>query len=491
MTMNIKKVQQSAKPSLTPIKDSDAITVAEAVAKETIPMGHRLAGVLTEALSEPRFVAQWLDETDPSFQPFAVAVLTLCNVKRMTEKSRRIVYQEMCVRRRLAVLADIVGQPVPPKVLKWMSRTHWKAFSGRDWAAFISLAIKPDDSKLGHVAHITPALVRQFDWIPEEIRTPALYSVISHLKIPAERWLQLRSFLNGVSAAQRTEYHHAAGAITSNGDFWDLYHRCEGKYYRPFTIPASVYDSKLIEPIASPRAMELESHQMKSCLANQVRRVYDGDRIYFKAHGSVPVNAELVRQEKAWVPGDILGYKNTPVSPEMTQNIAAELQRLALTIPVDGESRNTKLTDGMIEQLRIEARKSFTSDEINHLSFFLKSIHGKSRSWGDGAYTIFEISRNRYVQFLAGPDGTEYLMEISSHRYVESVNHKLSAAVVTLLGKVGFIWPTEITNYFRWFKVSCPEDFQAMAEFTLAMLAGIFGYSTGKKIKVTSHFPEH
>ncbi len=228
---------------------------------------------------------------------------------------------------------------------------------------------------------------------------------------------------------------------------------------------------------------------MKSCLANQVRRVHDGDRIYFKALGSVLVNAELVRQEKAWIPGDILGCENAPVTIELARHVAAELQRLALTLPVKSESSNKNVTDGYIDQLRLDARNSFTADEIENLSGFLESIQGRSRSWTDGAYAIFEVSRDRYVQFLSSPDGTEYLMEISSHRYVESVHKCLSNDAVTLLEKVGFIWPTERTNYFRWFKVSCTEDLQAMAELALAMLAGIFGYRTGKRMRVTNHFP--
>ncbi len=228
---------------------------------------------------------------------------------------------------------------------------------------------------------------------------------------------------------------------------------------------------------------------MKSCLANQVRRVHDGDRIYFKAHGSVPINAELVRQERAWVLGDILGYENAPVSPELARQVAAELQRFALTMPVKNEPSNKNVTDDYIDQLRLDARNSFTADEIEHLSGYLRSIQGESRSWTDGAYAIFDVSQDRYVQLLSSPDGTEYLMEISSHRYVESVNNCLSADAVALLEKVGFIWPTERTNYFRWFKVSSSEDLQAMAELALAMLERMFGYRTGKRMRVTSHFP--
>lgn len=463
--------------------------LATAVAKKSIPKRHRLAGVLTEAMSEPRFMKQWLDDTDTSFRPFAATVLDLCNAKRMTEKSRRAVYQDLCVRRRQEVLTDLVGKPVPPKVFKLMSRTNWKEFSRRDWVAFISVVIGPDNSKLGHVNRITPTLVRQIDLIPDELRTPALYQVVSQLKVPAERWNQLRGFLNGASAAQRTEYRRAAKEMTSNGDFWDLYHRCEGKHYRQFNFPASVGDSKLLIPIASPREMELEARRMKSCLANQVRRVHDGDRIYFKLVGNVKVNADLVRQEKAWIPGDILGYENAPVAPELRRRIAAELQRLAQAMPTEGESSNKKVVDGCIEQLRLNARHSFAADEIAHLSGFLTAIQGKSRSWTDGAYTIVDVSQDRYVQFLSSPDGKEYLMEISSHRYVESVNNCLTDDAVDLLEMAGFIWPTERTNFYRWFKVSCSEDLQAMAELALAMLDGIFGYRTGERIKVANHFP--
>jgi len=464
--------------------------LAVADAKESIPTGHRLAGVLIEAMSEPRFVEQWLDNSDKSFRPFSVAVLYLCNAKRMTEKSRRTVYKDLCVRRRQAVLTNVLGKPVAPKVLKLMGRTCWKEFSRRDWAALISIAMGPDNSKLGHVTRITPTLVRQFDLIPEVLRTPALYQVISVLNISSERWTQLRGFLNGASATQSTEYHRAAETMTSKGDFWDLYHRCEGKHYRPFNIPASVCHSKLLVPIATPREMELEARRMKSCLANQVRRVHDGDRIYFRLAGNIPVNAELVKQEREWVSGEILGYENAPVAPEIARKVAAELNRLAQTTAVESASPNTRLTDDYIAKLRLDARKSFPADEIVHLSGFLESIQGKSRSWTDGAYTIVDVSQDRYVQFLSSPDGREYLMEISSHRYVESVNQSLSDDAVDLLERAGFIWPTERTNYFRWFKVSCSENIQALAEIALAMLAGMFGYRTGKRIKVTNHFPD-
>lgn len=45
-------------------------------------MKHRLATVLCEAMSEPRFAQQWLDEADTSFRPFAAPVLDLRNAKQ-------------------------------------------------------------------------------------------------------------------------------------------------------------------------------------------------------------------------------------------------------------------------------------------------------------------------------------------------------------------------------------------------------------------------
>lgn len=454
-----------------------------------IPPRHRLIRVIAEAISEPMFAAQWGDDSDESFRPFAVAVLELRNAKRLAETTRRSIYQDLCVRKRVAVLADIVGKPIQARVLKLLSRTNWKEFSRSDWDAFLSITSGNVNSELGHVPRITSTLVRQFVLIPEELRLPGLLSVASDLEVPAERWSLWRGFIHRADVGQRAEFLRAAGNINSRGDFWDLYFRCEGRYLMPFSIPASLSGSQLLEPIVSPQAMVSEAIRMRNCLANRISRVQSGNRIFFRLRDGTPVNAELVRHGHAWVPGDILGQQNSPVATEMNQHIRAELRRLATSTLVTGDSLESGNEDAYVAKLRQDARASFASEYIAKLTTPLQSIQAKSRSWSNGAYAIFELERGGYVQFMSSPDGKEYLLEINSHKYNENVNDFLSADVVNLIEKAGFVWPTKNSNFLRWFNISSPEDIQAMAEVALAILARVFRYRKGGRVMIKTHIP--
>jgi hypothetical protein len=119
----------------------------------------------------------------------------------------------------------------------------------------------------------------------------------------------------------------------------------------------------------------------------------------------------------------------------------------------------------------------------------LQSIQGKSRSWSNGAFAIFELPRGGFVQFMSSPDGQEYLMEISSHRYNEDVNARLTADVVALIEKAGFVWPNGKANFLRWFNVSSLQDNQSVAEIALAILARVFGCRKRSRVMVHTHIP--
>lgn len=119
----------------------------------------------------------------------------------------------------------------------------------------------------------------------------------------------------------------------------------------------------------------------------------------------------------------------------------------------------------------------------------LQSIQAKSRSWSNGAYAIFELKRGGYVQLMSSPDGNEYLLEINSHKYDENVNDLLSADAVDLIEKSGFVWPTQKSNFLRWFNVSSPEDIQAIAEVALAILARVFRHRKGDRVMIKTHIP--
>ena len=452
--------------------------------------GHRLAPLITEAIREPMFAARWNDESDESFRPFAVTVIELRDAQQLSAASREALFRDLCLGKRNEILSEILHRPITSRVIKALSRTDWKDFVRSDWDALFSLLIREGESSvLGHVRRISPIFVRQFALIPEELRVAKLLNVISSLSVPPERWEQLRLFLQLADADQRSDMLRTAAAIDSKGEFWDFYFRCEGKYWQPFNLSPSLSTSELLDPIASPLQMEAEGLSMNNCLANRVSRVLSGNRIYFRLRDNTEVDAELVRQDDGWVPGDILGRGNSAVSAGMVEKIRGELQRLAKTISTTAETSISAEQDASIKRLRTVARESFADVDIAEVLGPLRSIQGKSQSWTNGAFAIVEMESGRFVQFMCSPDGKEYLCEICSHKYNDDVNEVLTADVVDLIEKCGFVWPNGKDNFLRWFNVSCEEDIRATAELALAILARFFGHRKGVGLTIRTHIP--
>jgi hypothetical protein len=452
--------------------------------------GHHLAPLIMEAIREPMFAARWGDESDESFRPFAIAVIELRDAQRLPAASREALFRDLCLRKRGEILSEILRKPIAPRVIKALSRTDWKDFAHSDWGVLFSLLIGQGAKfVLSYVLRITPILVSQFALIPEELRVAGLLNVVSNLDVPAQRWTQLRLFLQQSDAGHRAKFYRTAAAITSKGDFWDFYYRCEGKYLRPFHLPQSLSNSELLEPIASPQQMEAEALRMKNCLARRVSRVWGGSRIYFRLRDSKPVDAELVRQGDGWAPGDVLGPGNSAVPARLVERIRAELQRLATPISTTEESASSKEEDAYIEMLRGLARESFAAAAVAELTGPLRSIQGKSRSWTNSAFAIVAMESGRFVQFMSSPDGKEYLFEIVSHKYNNEVNEVLTADIVDLIERAGFVWPNGTDNFLRWFNVSSEEDIHALAELALAILSRVFGHRKGLGLTIRTHIP--
>jgi hypothetical protein len=456
-----------------------------------VSSGHRLAPLIMEGIREPLFAARWNDGSDESFRAFAVAVIELRDAQRLPAASRGALFRDLCMRKRSEILSDILDKPIASRVLKVLSRTDWKDFARGDWDALFSLLIREgENSVLGHVHRFTPIFVRQFALIPEELRVPQLLNVVSNLFVPAQRWEQLRLFLEKADAGQRAEMLRAAATIESKGEFWDFYFRCEGKYWLPFDFPSSISTSELLEPIASPLQMQAEGLCMNNCLANRVSRVLSGNRIYFRLLDNGEVNAELVRRVDGWVPGDILGRGNSVVPADTAEKIRTELQRLAKTIPITAESSISAHQDACIERLLTLARKSFSEVDIVELAGPLRSIQGRSQSWTKGAFTVIEMDSGEFIQFMCSPDGKEYLCEICSHKYNDDVNEVLTADIVDLIEECGFVWPIGKDNFLRWFNVSSEEDVHAMAELALSILGRVFGHRKGLSLTIRTHIPD-
>lgn len=464
--------------------------VAESNLPASPSSGHQADSLIAEALNEPLFEAQWNDRSDEVFRPFAAAVLQLTGAAPLPEDSRKALYRDLCTRRRVEVLAEVLKEPVAPRVVRLLSRTDWQGFSHEDWVGFFAIArAESSHSALAHARRLTSTLVGQFARIPEELRLPAMLEVAGELDIPAARWDRLRQFIQQSDAGRRAALLRAAGTVDSKVAFWDFYFRCEGKHDCRFEIPCGMAASELLEPLGSPGQMESEALRMSNCLANRVSRVWSGNRFYFRARHGTAVDAELVRLPDQWVPGNVLGPANAPVPAELAGTIQDELRRLAASTPAGGRSREAVRQDAYVEGLCEDAGAAFGADAIERFAEPLRLIRAKSRSWSDGAFTAFVVESGCYVQFMSSPDGNEYLCEISSHKYVDGVDDFLTAEAVDVIESAGFVWPTGNDNFLRWFTVSSDEQLVTMAELALAILERVFRHRAGQAVKIETHIP--
>lgn len=473
----------------TPAFSTNSGTAPQSPCRLGIPRRHRQAPIVLDAMNEPLFAARWFDESDGSFRPFALAVLEIGNVSDLPSVEREAIYRAICTTKRPEMLNGLIGKRVPSRALRWMSRTAWKEFSGEDWRTLLALASEDENDVLGHVKPITATLLRQFDQIPPDLREPGLLGVASRLQVPKERWHRWQDFIMRADAQMKAEISRAAQAVRSRGDLWDLYFRCEGRHLQPFALPAQLIESELLEPIASPLDMVLEAARMNNCLGKRIGRVRSGNRIFFKMRGGALVDAEIVRQGESWVQGEVFGYANQSVAPDLERQVRDELVRLAKPLFAHDLPAKIRAEDDCTMALRQDARKVFSKDEIETFAASLRTIRGRSRSWTNGAFTIFELPDGLYVQFMSSPDGSEYLMEISSHNYVDNVDKYLRSDAIEVIEAAGFEWPNGAGNFLRWFNISSEGDILALAELTLAILASLFGCRTVQGVIVKTHVP--
>jgi hypothetical protein len=456
---------------------------------EGVSPTHRLAVAIEAALLAPAFAAQWTDPADETFRAFAVAALDLGDATRGDDPARAALIHDIATRRRAELLAELLGRPVTVRAIRWLGRVDWQEMERGDWETLFGIAAAaPPAAALGHVRRITPLLLRQYEWIPEAVRAVGLLDVASALAVPHARWQRIRDALEAADAGFRADLVRSAGSVASNGAFWDFYYRCDGRYSRPFDLPLAFTASALLEPIATPAALDAEATRMQNCLATRASRVHSGNRVYFRLREG-GVDAELVRQGGRWVPGDILGFGNAAVSAKAAGRVRAELQRLAeLAGPEAGVGAGVA-EDAFVEMLGERVRRDAAEPEIAGLRAALQRIRGRSRSWTDGAYAIFQVAGGPYVQFMSSPDGTEYLIELASHRYLEAVHPFLTAEAVDLIERAGFVWPTAKANFIRWATVASDADVGKLADFALALLVRVFRHRTRDYVDIRTHVP--
>lgn len=455
-----------------------------------LPREHRLNEVLARAMGEPMFAAQWSDDSDPAFQAVAIAAFELANAEHLDRVAQESLTREIVYGKRAAVLGRLFGKPVAPRAIRWLKRVRWLDMTRDDWKTFFTItALRNPVASLGRLLLITPTLLRQYFQIPEPFRVPAVLDVLRNFTVSNERWTRMGQCLEKAEPSWRTELIRLAEAIDGRGDFWDFYFRCEGSYWRPFEVPYAFTNSEFLEVIASPLDLDAEGMRMSNCLGKRASDVQSGRRVYFRPRDQDLVNAELVRRVKSWVPGAILGPRNSAVPAAVERQIRTELLRLANAAALAGETNHSIAADDYVGVLCHDAQTTFEPEEIKELRDPLEAIRGNSRSWADAAYAIFSTENGAYVQFMSSPDDEEYLVEVSSHEYRPDLDLFLTDDAVDLLDKTGFVWPTGKRNFLRWFSVTSSEDVQQMAELALGILARVFGHSGESSVNVRVRVP--
>jgi hypothetical protein len=449
---------------------------------------HPLASLIMEGLGDPVFAASWQDEADITFRPYAAAILELRHAVQMSADARHALIQELRQKKRVTLLSEVLGTQIPERVLQWSGHAAWEEFLVGDWNQFFSIALAEErHSAIAGVRAINRTLLKQFLLIPKPLRRKGLLNIVSRLEIPAHRWESLAINFAKVDSGMRPALLRKAATMEYRGEFWDLYFRCEGKYWQPFRFPATLPPSDLLEPISSPLDMDAEGLLMKNCLSTHTSRVLSGDRIYFIMRDKTPVDTELIREPSGWIPGHILGPENAPVAEDIATQVRNELSRMGHAIT--NGATDSMQADGYLEMLRRQAREIFSKEDVDAITQHLASIKGKSRSWTNGAYVIFAIPRGGFVQYMCSPDAQEYLCEIQSYKYEIRGGEYLDADAVDLIEKAGFVWPTHKVNFLRWFKATSSADIQGIAEFTLAALHSLFHCPSVDELEVKSHIP--
>lgn len=450
----------------------------------------RFSAFLKDALSVDIFRRSWDCNSDPTFRPLVTAVVSLEDPVHQSPSSHQVLGQRLATERRSEILSSVLQRAVPERIIRALSRTDWPKYEAADWQLFFHILLEnPDSSALNHVAEVTPTLLHQYAHVPRELRNTKLLSVLNDLTVPPELWKRLHADLLAIPKQRRISLIGQAAAIHTAGDFWDYVMRVEGRASRPFGIPSSFRCSPLLEALDTPKRMIEEGHRMNNCLGRFVSRAITLNRVFFCSRTAAMVTAELQLKRGRWVPGKIEGPSNTPLDPTLDSLIRIELTRLAETDRRQPPWESVDPSMPTLRQIAKIGRSHFSVDELAECRQAIASIIGRSLSDTNGAFTIFELERGPYVQFLASPDGKELFMEISSHHYVDSVSAYLTASMVDLLDGAGILWPIGEQNFRRWFSATDPKSVTLIAELSLGILHTFFNHQSGDELEIKTHIP--
>ncbi len=257
------------------------------------------------------------------FRPYASAALAFAHVADHARDARRALYRDIATSSRSVLLDRLSGLRGWKSRLRLLPRTDYAQFDEADWRLLFAATDHAVTRRtLGHLAEISPMLLRQVSLVPEPVRIPAVVAVLNTLDVSPAHWSKLAAALSETPRQMLPSLLGKAKRVNSIGSFWDYFFECVDKPWKPFGLPAQFLRSPMLKPLRTWKELSREGRRMQNCLASKVCRVRTGRRAYLRWQGGEFATVEFVRSG-GWRMGSILGRRNTPLPVDVKERISA------------------------------------------------------------------------------------------------------------------------------------------------------------------------
>jgi hypothetical protein len=416
----------------------------------------------------------------------------LAGLSELTDSGHRALYAELSTANRADLLDRFSGLTGWKRRMRLLPKTDYQSFGEQDWRELHRVTENARTRRaLGYLDVISPLQIRQLSKAPEALHIPAILRVMNTLDVSDANWRRLASALEDAPHQVRPSLLAKASKVKSFGSFWDFFHACLERPWRPFDLPPQFLDSAMLRSLRTRKDLEREGKRMNNCLANEIAEVREGRRAYFRWLGPDPAAVQLLRSTSRWHLGPILGPHNRPLSSSEAEPIVGHAEDLIAAAGSDlSPPREGSIS--AIVSLGETARQSFSARELDRVVTALRNIHRKSKGPGPetNAYCILEALHG-YIQFMDFDGSGELLCEIQSHRFSETLDGSMTNDIVDLIERAGFSWPAPHAeqNCVRRIPVRSDLEIDALAGFALGVLAKVFGFRSGKALAVKVHLP--
>jgi hypothetical protein len=443
---------------------------------------------ITEA-REDRFFAQLWDR-DGLFKPFATAAFAIGGISDLSPAERAAFYRQIATKSRTDLLTHLSGVEVQPGTLRLLFKTDVHLFGETEWRALLLACTDPIRRReLHRLDRISPILVNQIRQVPGPIFCRAILAVLNVLEVSTEHWGQLSRSFDEAHAGVRLSLTRKARGVRSIGSWWDYFFESTECRWKPFAFPESFSTSPLLKLLETSEQMKSEGLRMKNCVGQRVSRVEAGWDAYFHVRGTQPATVQMVRGKNGWALGQIRAPGNALVKPVAAREIVDAAQQV-LDCTVDDRPIDREPFQPLIESVRIRGVEWFPASAIERIAGELQYIKGTSHGLHHRSYCIVEGTHG-FIQFMADPEGSEFLCEIQSHRFAPEIESRLTDSAVSLITGCGFQWPDGQHNFLRWFTVNTDDELHALAGFALGILHLVFEQNPEADLKINTHFAEN